>query len=108
MNVAKLFLVNIILGVAFILLAGCSSTPIECEISMSDSCAYAVAAQVIEDNAGAMCSTDSECELLDGYLLQVDPSNAQPAVIALAWALQLKASCEADPEDLLDQQECPQ
>lgn len=107
MNVAKLFAVNILIGVVFILLAGCSSTPIECEISMSDACALAVAKAQIEENAGAMCSTDSECDELQDYLIQVDPSNAQPSVVALAWALQLKAECESDPEDKTDNQACP-
>lgn len=107
MNVAKLFLINILLGVGFILLAGCSSTPVECELSMNDACAFAVAAQTIQENAGAMCSTDTECEELDPYLLQVDPTGEENAVVALAWALQLKAECESDHEDLLDLQECP-
>lgn len=104
MNVAKLFAVNIIIGVAFILLAGCA-TPVECEVSMSDACAAAVAEQVRAENGGAMCSTDTECEELNEYLYLVDAENTSPT--ALADALQLKALCESDPEDLLDLQECP-
>ena len=95
MNVAKLFVLNIILGVAFILLAGCS-TPIECELSMNDACVQVVVTG---------CTTDTECEALDPYLLQVDPAGNSPT--AFKDALELKALCDSDPEDKLDLQECP-
>lgn len=89
MNVAKLFLINILLGVAFILLAGC--TPVECEVSMNEACVKAVVG----------CETDTECEALDPYFEAIGPE------ATLQDALALKAECDADPEDLLDMQECP-
>lgn len=80
--------INNLLGVMFILLAGCS-TPIECELSMNDACAVAVTG----------CTTDTECEALDPYFVNEEST--------LQDALALKALCDSDPEDKLDLQECP-
>ena len=90
MNVAKLFAINILLGVGFILLVGCS-TPLECELSMNNACAQAVVG----------CETDTECEALDPYFEAIGPE------ATVQDALELKALCDSDPEDKLDLQECP-
>jgi len=83
MNVAKLFAINILLGVAFILLVGCS-----------DFKERVTAVQ-------AICSTDTECIEFDPYFDVLGPQATAQEVLAL------KKLCESDPNDLLDLQECP-
>lgn len=117
MNVAKLFAINILIAVLFINLVGCElpkerimavqaicETDTDCEefapyfdaIGMS-----ATAEQVVA--LRNMCPNDANC--LEGYLQQVDSDGTSPT--AFQDALELKAACDADPEDKLDMQECP-
>ena len=117
MNVAKLFIINILIGVVFISLVGCvdykervvavqalCSTDTECmewDPYFDAIGSHATARDVIK--LRSICGVDANC--LEVYLQQVDPAMDSPT--ALQDALALKAECDADPEDKLDLQQCP-